>query len=263
MTTPAGWHRDPMGRHEQRYWDGTSWTDHVADGGDAGIDRLDGSSRPLDETWAERVEDAPQDATTIVPSASAEPAGPWQRFRALSRATQAFVAGVTVVTLFAVGASATGAPPAEEAVEESSTTTTIARIPEVTSPPETTAPPTTTTTAAPTTTTTVAPTTTTTTAPPPTTTTARPAPATVVTAPRPSVTSTLPPVQTTSAPAPASTGDCHPSYQRTCIPPGPDDVDCRPGSGNGPRYVDDDDFAVVGPDQYGLDSDNDGIGCES
>jgi TM2 domain-containing membrane protein YozV len=31
--SPAGWHPDPRGRHEHRYWDGTQWTDHVADAG--------------------------------------------------------------------------------------------------------------------------------------------------------------------------------------------------------------------------------------
>jgi hypothetical protein len=29
----AGWQPDPDGRHEYRYWDGTSWTDQVSDGG--------------------------------------------------------------------------------------------------------------------------------------------------------------------------------------------------------------------------------------
>lgn len=27
--TPAGWHSDPFGFHEQRYWDGVEWTEHV------------------------------------------------------------------------------------------------------------------------------------------------------------------------------------------------------------------------------------------
>ena len=27
------WYPDPMGRHEYRYWDGTTWTDHVASHG--------------------------------------------------------------------------------------------------------------------------------------------------------------------------------------------------------------------------------------
>jgi len=30
---PAGWHPDPQGRHELRYWDGAKWTDHVSDSG--------------------------------------------------------------------------------------------------------------------------------------------------------------------------------------------------------------------------------------
>jgi hypothetical protein len=91
----------------------------------------------------------------------------------------------------------------------------------------------TTTTAAPTTTTTVAPTTTTTAPPPP------PAPA--------------PP----PPPQPA-TGGCHPSYD-PCVPFA-SDVDCAGGSGNGPAYTGQ--VQVVGPDEYDLDSDDDGTGCE-
>lgn len=30
---PPGWHADPWGRYRMRYWDGRSWTDHVADHG--------------------------------------------------------------------------------------------------------------------------------------------------------------------------------------------------------------------------------------
>lgn len=30
---PPGWHPDPRGRHELRWWDGTQWTLHVADSG--------------------------------------------------------------------------------------------------------------------------------------------------------------------------------------------------------------------------------------
>jgi len=40
-TTPAaasGWYADPAGRHEQRYWDGSKWTEHVADAGVTGAD---------------------------------------------------------------------------------------------------------------------------------------------------------------------------------------------------------------------------------
>jgi hypothetical protein len=35
---PAGWFRDPFVRHEQRFWSGTEWTDHVTDGGVPSID---------------------------------------------------------------------------------------------------------------------------------------------------------------------------------------------------------------------------------
>lgn len=38
----AGWHADPLGRHEQRYWDGARWTAHVSDGGVLGVDPLSG-----------------------------------------------------------------------------------------------------------------------------------------------------------------------------------------------------------------------------
>ncbi len=30
---PGGWHPDPSGRHQQRYFDGSSWTEHVVDDG--------------------------------------------------------------------------------------------------------------------------------------------------------------------------------------------------------------------------------------
>ena len=33
-----GWLADPFARHDQRYWSGTEWTDHVADNGVPGTD---------------------------------------------------------------------------------------------------------------------------------------------------------------------------------------------------------------------------------
>jgi hypothetical protein len=45
-----------------------------------------------------------------------------------------------------------------------------------------------------------------------------------------------------------------------CLPPGPD-VDCAGGTGDGPRYVDGP-VTVTGSDPYGLDADNNGVGCE-
>jgi hypothetical protein len=54
--------------------------------------------------------------------------------------------------------------------------------------------------------------------------------------------------------------DCTPGYS-PCIPPG-SDVDCAGGSGDGPRYVQGP-VTVTGSDPYGLDSDGNGVGCET
>jgi hypothetical protein len=37
---PAGWRTDPTGRHQHRYWSGSSWTKHVSDEGTRSIDPL-------------------------------------------------------------------------------------------------------------------------------------------------------------------------------------------------------------------------------
>lgn len=77
---------------------------------------------------------------------------------------------------------------------------------------------------------------------------------------------TAPP--TTGAPPPPTTvvvqpllpqTSCHPSYA-PCVPID-DDVDCAGGSGNGPSYVSGP-IRVIGDDEYGLDDDGDGVGCE-
>lgn len=61
-------------------------------------------------------------------------------------------------------------------------------------------------------------------------------------------------------PQPAPPGNaCHPSYD-PCVPI-TSDVDCAGGSGNGPAYTGP--VRVIGPDDYGLDSDGDGRGCEN
>ena len=62
-------------------------------------------------------------------------------------------------------------------------------------------------------------------------------------------------------PDPAPT--CHPSYVGACLPLDAPDVDCAGGGGNGPVYVQEKNFLVVGPDVYKLDADGDGIACES
>jgi len=38
--TPATWAADPSGRHELRYWNGSTWTVHVSDGGAQSEDPL-------------------------------------------------------------------------------------------------------------------------------------------------------------------------------------------------------------------------------
>jgi hypothetical protein len=53
MNAPApGWHPDPSGRHEHRYWDGSRWTDDVADAGVAATDPLPGVAEPGGEPTA-------------------------------------------------------------------------------------------------------------------------------------------------------------------------------------------------------------------
>jgi resuscitation-promoting factor RpfB len=56
------------------------------------------------------------------------------------------------------------------------------------------------------------------------------------------------------------TQQCDPNYSGACVPIA-SDVDCAGGSGNGPAYVQGP-VQVIGTDIYGLDSDDDGIGCE-
>ncbi len=56
--------------------------------------------------------------------------------------------------------------------------------------------------------------------------------------------------------------DCTPGFS-PCLPMGPSDYDCSGGSGDGPAYTKPGvTYRVTGSDPYGLDSDNDGYGCE-
>jgi resuscitation-promoting factor RpfB len=55
--------------------------------------------------------------------------------------------------------------------------------------------------------------------------------------------------------------DCHPSYNGTvCLDPNATDYDCAGGTGDGPKYTGT--VEVIGPDDFELDADGDGIGCE-
>jgi PASTA domain len=73
-----------------------------------------------------------------------------------------------------------------------------------------------------------------------------------------------PPPPSTAPPAPPPTTpprNCHSSYQGECLEVGIGDYDCAGGSGNGPNYVQAT-VRVVGPDEFDLDRDGDGLGCE-
>lgn len=37
-SVPANWYKDPSGRYEMRYWNGSQWTEHVATAGKQSID---------------------------------------------------------------------------------------------------------------------------------------------------------------------------------------------------------------------------------
>lgn len=59
----------------------------------------------------------------------------------------------------------------------------------------------------------------------------------------------------------APPSNCHPSYEGACLAIGQGDYDCAGGSGNGPNYVAGPVY-VVGPDEFELDRDGDGVACE-
>jgi TPR repeat protein len=53
MSSTGAWHPDPYGRHQHRYWDGTQWTEHIADDGVAGIDDPTSPQSPVaPTTWS-------------------------------------------------------------------------------------------------------------------------------------------------------------------------------------------------------------------
>lgn len=53
--------------------------------------------------------------------------------------------------------------------------------------------------------------------------------------------------------------ECNPNYSG-CLKSGAGDYDCANGSGNGPNYTGK--VKVLGYDEFDLDRDNDGWGCE-
>ena len=51
-THPADWYPDPSGRFQHRYWDGTSWTEHVATNGEQTTDPVGGPATTVDAPGA-------------------------------------------------------------------------------------------------------------------------------------------------------------------------------------------------------------------
>jgi hypothetical protein len=60
-------------------------------------------------------------------------------------------------------------------------------------------------------------------------------------------------------PEPEAAPSCHPSYD-PCLDPNASDYDCEGGEGDGPEYTGL--VTVTGPDDYDLDRDGDGTGCD-
>jgi hypothetical protein len=69
------------------------------------------------------------------------------------------------------------------------------------------------------------------------------------------------PVASAPASVDSAGANCHPSYEGECLDQSLYDYDCGGGSGDGPGYVIGT-VTVVGPDDYGLDADGDGYGCD-
>ena len=61
-TDPAGWQPDPTGRHEHRYWDGTTWTDNVSSAGVASTDPVAGAGG---------------EPTAVTPTTPGDPTAAW------------------------------------------------------------------------------------------------------------------------------------------------------------------------------------------
>jgi hypothetical protein len=73
---PASWQPDPTGKHDHRYWDGTKWTDNVADAGVASTDPLDAVAAAPDEVAeVPAAEAAAADAPATEPEAPAATPG--------------------------------------------------------------------------------------------------------------------------------------------------------------------------------------------
>lgn len=69
-----GWQPDPNGKHDHRYWDGSQWTDNVADAGVAGTDPYDAE---LGAAGDATVVDTPVTPTPLPPPLAAGTTAEW------------------------------------------------------------------------------------------------------------------------------------------------------------------------------------------
>ena len=103
--SPPGWNRDPYGRHEVRYYDGTSWTEHVSDQGIQGMDPPVGTPLPPPSSFAPDPSYAPA-PTFPPPGMSSLPASglvPGMRYRSIH--------GLAVALTWLLGVAAVAALP--------------------------------------------------------------------------------------------------------------------------------------------------------
>jgi hypothetical protein len=114
---PAGWHPDPRGGDDQRYWDGSQWTDHVAP-----------ASTPPKAVQSERTAtfDRPQEQVAHSPSPDGGPVVAWIKDNKAIVIIAAVIAFLLLVALIpsedpseepTSAASESTAPPQEEQVE--------------------------------------------------------------------------------------------------------------------------------------------------
>ncbi|KTR78005.1 hypothetical protein NS234_04885 [Microbacterium oxydans] len=75
----ADWYADPSGVHQLRYWDGSYWTEHVADNGTQGIDPLPSPAdlagnerRAIKEAERQQVRNAKAEARALANAAQSE-----------------------------------------------------------------------------------------------------------------------------------------------------------------------------------------------
>jgi uncharacterized membrane protein YhaH (DUF805 family) len=92
-SSAGGWHPDPAGRHQFRWYDGNRWTSHVASEGVSGVDELDPTpvAQPQQYAPAQPPAVAPQPAATepargSTPAAAA-PAAPAGSYGTIAKGT--------------------------------------------------------------------------------------------------------------------------------------------------------------------------------